>query len=770
MRPAGLARVLSALLVLGCSNADSAFPQDGRDQESGDINAVDTLALSEPVAREAQAALMADRPWRARRLLDPLVTDSTRRTPEVLLVAARAAAALQEWTRVEELLADGAWRDSLAGGDAHVLLARAALEHDADSLAALRAAEAVRLAATPRARGQRLVLLARAHDRLDHRDSARREYRTAAELLPSLADWLHLRAAGVSEDPSERAGLYARVEHPVARGRVGWTEALARERAGDLMAAAAIYDSLDSPASALRLRRMATGGDSAARARIRGELLALVERRSGTSDARVAVELLDASGPRSAAEELTIARSARRSGPLTRALDGYERAFAASLGTTRDRFDRGMALMLLGRNRQAASAFRQISTPAPLAAAAAYQRGRALVRAGSISQARAVLRALLRAHPTDTSAGWAMLLLADLATDEGRDAAARDTYLELAHRFPSMSIAGLARFRAGVIAIANGRHRQAAIEMDTIVTRWPGSQEVLAAGYWSGRTWAAIGDTARARERWRAVIAASPLSYYSAASARRLGEPPWAPPASSAPIAPNPAVDSAMGRAALLESLGMATEAQYEYDALDREAERDPSRVLPTADAYRARGLAWRASRLASRMLGRVTPSDARLYRLAYPLLDPELIALEGTRTSLDPALIAALIRQESGFNPRATSGAGARGLMQIMPPVGRQIARARRIPAWSDALLYQPEVSIELGTSHLAASLAEYDQLARALAAYNAGGSRVARWSRKAGASDPELFIERIPFEETRDYVRIVMRNRDLYRALYDW
>jgi soluble lytic murein transglycosylase len=158
------------------------------------------------------------------------------------------------------------------------------------------------------------------------------------------------------------------------------------------------------------------------------------------------------------------------------------------------------------------------------------------------------------------------------------------------------------------------------------------------------------------------------------------------------------------------------------------------------------------------------------LYQLAYPLLDPELLASEAKRTSLDPALVAALIRQESGFNPRATSAAGARGLMQVMPAVGRQIARTRRIPDWSDQLLYQPEVSIELGTSHLAASLAEYDELARALAAYNAGGSRVARWSRKAGVVDPELFIERIPFEETRDYVRIVMRNRDLYRALYSW
>jgi soluble lytic murein transglycosylase len=766
MRLAHVARLLSSLILVGCSNPDTALSQNGVDRDPE----ADTLSLADPAAREAQRALLADRPWRARRLLDPILTDSARRTPEVLLLAAQAAAALDEWPRVEALLGDGSWRDSLAGGDAHALLTQAALESGADSLAAVRAAGAVRLARTPRVRARRLVLLARAHDRLDLRDSARSEYHGAAEDLPELADWLELRAAGVSDAPAERAAHYARVDHPVARERVRWTEALARERTGDLLGAAAMYDSLDAPASALRLRRMLAGGDSAERARIRSELVHLVERRSGTSDARVAVELLDASGRRTPAEELTIARSARRSGPLARALDGYERAFAAGLGTSQDRFDHAMALLLLGRNRQAANAFRRVTAPGPLAAAAAYQRGRALVRTGSIAQARTVLRGLLRAHATDTSAGWAMLLLSDLATDENRDAAARSTYLELAHRFPEMQIASLARFRAGVIAIAGGRHRQAAAEMDTIVAKWPRSQEVLAAGYWSGRAWAESGDTARAHGRWRAVIETSPLSYYSAASARRLGERPWAPPPSNEPIAANPSVDSAMARVALLESLGMPTEAQYEYDALDRQAERDTALVLPTARAYLAHGLAWRANRLASRMLGRLAPSDARLYQLAYPLLDPELLASEAKRTSLDPALVAALIRQESGFNPRATSAAGARGLMQVMPAVGRQIARTRRIPDWSDQLLYQPEVSIELGTSHLAASLAEYDELARALAAYNAGGSRVARWSRKAGVVDPELFIERIPFEETRDYVRIVMRNRDLYRALYSW
>jgi soluble lytic murein transglycosylase len=107
---------------------------------------------------------------------------------------------------------------------------------------------------------------------------------------------------------------------------------------------------------------------------------------------------------------------------------------------------------------------------------------------------------------------------------------------------------------------------------------------------------------------------------------------------------------------------------------------------------------------------------------------------------------------------------------MQVMPNVGRAIARSRGYPLWDPALLFDPAANLELGTSHLAAALRQHPDLTRALAAYNAGDSRVRRWNRKAGVGDPEVFAERIPFDETRDYVRIVQRNVEMYRVLYDW
>ena len=106
---------------------------------------------------------------------------------------------------------------------------------------------------------------------------------------------------------------------------------------------------------------------------------------------------------------------------------------------------------------------------------------------------------------------------------------------------------------------------------------------------------------------------------------------------------------------------------------------------------------------------------------------------------------------------------------MQVMPSLGQALARSLRFPAWDPALLYEPDVNIQLGAIHLRDLDRTYSEVVHLLAAYNAGGSRVTRWKRKQGVRDPELFVERIPFVETRDYVRIVLRNQELYRSLYD-
>ena len=160
----------------------------------------------------------------------------------------------------------------------------------------------------------------------------------------------------------------------------------------------------------------------------------------------------------------------------------------------------------------------------------------------------------------------------------------------------------------------------------------------------------------------------------------------------------------------------------------------------------------------------------AQNYRLMYPVLERETLIESSKEHNLDPALVASLIKQESAFNPAATSPVGARGLMQLMPAVGRTIANGQSIAGYSDESLYNPAINIRLGTQHLSGLFRKSPQIERVLAAYNAGESRVAKWVQKAGADDPELFTERIPFVETRDYVRSIIRNRAFYSSLYEW
>jgi soluble lytic murein transglycosylase len=108
---------------------------------------------------------------------------------------------------------------------------------------------------------------------------------------------------------------------------------------------------------------------------------------------------------------------------------------------------------------------------------------------------------------------------------------------------------------------------------------------------------------------------------------------------------------------------------------------------------------------------------------------------------------------------------------MQVMPATGREIARAIGLDGFHPDQLFDPAVNVRLGVRHLAAQIRSFDgDVVRTLAAYNAGRTPVLRWSERAGSDDPELFTERIGYEETRDYVRIVQRNVAIYRALYDW
>jgi soluble lytic murein transglycosylase len=715
----------------------------------------------------ANTHLARGRPWYAYQALRPALADSTRRTPSVVFLAATAASRWGGWREVERLLGGATWADSLFNGEGRVLLIRAALEREADSVAAARAALAVEFARDRVARGERLVLLARALDRRNRLDSSRATYLRAASDLPDLREWLLLRAAGVAPGRARRDSIYELLSSAAARERVPRLEASIRERHGDIAGAANAYQEMGDSLSAMRLRLVRARGET--RLGLRRRLMAIV-RAGNSREAERAVEILDDAGVRlTRSEELVVARMAGARALWSRAATGYARALRQSSLSATDRYAYGIALLRLGRDRSAARVLARIQAPSPLVPAASYQRARALLGARQSRSARSVLRELIRRHPKDTLAGAALVLLADLAIDERRDADARSALRQAYTRFPTSTHAAQARFRAAVLAFAAGQHRAAANELDSLLALHPSADDGMAARYWMGRALLAIGDTTTAMARWRTVAAEYPLSYYGMLAAERLGELPWAPPNIPDSFDEIESLTEAMARVDHLEKLGMDSEARAELEALADAADSSASRLLTTAYLMREHGLVARAVQLGWRAVRASPSADARAYRLVYPIVHREAIILESRRRNLDPALVAAIIRQESGFNPRATSSAGARGLMQMMPSVGRAVARSIDVPEWRPDLLYQPDINLQLGIRHLEAFISRYEA-PYALAAYNAGESRLVRWLRRPGARDPELFVERIPFTETRDYVRIVLRNRAMYRALYHW
>jgi soluble lytic murein transglycosylase len=148
---------------------------------------------------------------------------------------------------------------------------------------------------------------------------------------------------------------------------------------------------------------------------------------------------------------------------------------------------------------------------------------------------------------------------------------------------------------------------------------------------------------------------------------------------------------------------------------------------------------------------------------LFYPRKYRDEIYKFSQEQNVDPLLVMALIRQESAFNVRATSRVGARGLMQIMPKTARTLDRKMKK---SD--LYVPEKNIELGTRYFSNLLKRYDNnVVHALAAYNAGFGNVDRWIQRYKTTNDLLFMDMIPFQETRDYVSSILRNYYWYSSL---
>lgn len=360
-----------------------------------------------------------------------------------------------------------------------------------------------------------------------------------------------------------------------------------------------------------------------------------------------------------------------------------------------------------------------------------------------------------------------------LATFYQKDAlysAAAPYYRRLVDEFASSEYAEGAAMRAAFEALRSGRARDAAPPLETMARRAKSPAGFL---YWAGMARLRNGETDRAstllnetmqrfRNTWYGNLAASEVERLPALSGTRVT-------AVSAPVPRSelPAPFRARLRELLL--VGMSSEAIDELKTLGNTSAALEARAYIEADRGELRNAIISMKRARPEFISaQVKDLPANVWTTIYPLKHAEALRTASWREGLDPALVAALICQESTFDERARSAVGARGLMQIMPYTGRPLARelGRK---FTPGMLNEAETSLTLGTRYFRQMLERFNlRPEAALAAYNAGPHRVVRWL----APNPDIrsdeFAESIPFTETRNYVMIILGAREQYRRLY--
>jgi soluble lytic murein transglycosylase len=244
-------------------------------------------------------------------------------------------------------------------------------------------------------------------------------------------------------------------------------------------------------------------------------------------------------------------------------------------------------------------------------------------------------------------------------------------------------------------------------------------------------------------------------------------------PASTQLVQPDAAEPPTAGTIRLLLAAGLYDDALNELRFAQRAYGTSRAIDATIAWVYNRQGDLRRAISAMRRAYPQHLTSDGHevpreILEIIFPLTYWESIRKHSAARGLDPYLIAALIAQESTFDPGIRSAANAWGLMQIVPATGRRLARSLGIRRFTTAMLTNPETNLRLGTLYFSRLVEQFGGTHYALASYNAGESRVVRWKAERPGLDQDEFIDDIPFPETQNYVKRILGTAEDYRRLY--
>lgn len=405
----------------------------------------------------------------------------------------------------------------------------------------------------------------------------------------------------------------------------------------------------------------------------------------------------------------------------------------------------------------------QAETPVAL-----YWTGEAQARLGRWAEATQAFHALADGWPEHPLAATGLFRLAERGVVNLNDPTVQ-RFLPTATRTAGGEILGV---QLGAGLYLAGNYAEAAQAFAAMFEGADRPATLQQTAYWNALALERAGDPTGARARLEQVWGQDPISFYGLFAGERIDAPVLPPNLAAGPAAgaADPTeLEAALLRLRIHQVVPTQGSFAYELERLKAHFFRNGAAVHDFAEALFEGGFPVQGI-----VLGRDIHRnqggewDLRLLRIVFPFPYRESIVRESRARGLDPFFVAGLIRQESMFHATIASSAGAVGLMQLLPSTAQEVARTLGV-RYDRGSLTDPEMNVRLGTQYLASMLRRFDGRAEdALSAYNAGPSRIQQWRGRPEYRDRDVFIEFIPFRETRHYVKVVQQNQRIYTALY--
>ncbi len=446
------------------------------------------------------------------------------------------------------------------------------------------------------------------------------------------------------------------------------------------------------------------------------------------------------------------------------------------------------ALMKMGDNKQASEVLARIPDDGSDASAEKWYQSVEVARnTGDEAQLNSILQHMRATTPQSPWLESALLTAGNMYLLSKDYDKAIDYYKEIHDRFPNSSRAAYAHWKCAWLTYRQNRPEEAKKYFDQQIEFYPASNEAPNAMYWRGRMAEDDKEYGLARAYYLKLSNRYRNYYYGVVARKRLAIIPNTPPVVVASLqripginqidpealetAP-PADDLHYNRSRLLENAGAIDLAVRELEAGTTSG---PSwEMVQVARMYTDAGESYRALQALKKAVSGYFAMDISALPQPYweglfPRPYWDSLRRYSDENGLDPYLVASLIRQESEFNPGVVSHANAYGLMQLLPKTGKGTAKQVGLHNYKTESLLDPTVNIELGTKYFREMVDHFGgQVEYALAAYNAGSSRVEDWRSSGSYRDIEEFVESIPFTETREYVQAIVRNAEVYKRVY--